>query len=83
MMPIQVFQWQKRVGPPGPNHKYAAQIAAHARAVERHKRKLVRLHAKIKFEAVAIAGPDYDEHHAVSLKETASLDEQLLDSSRY
>jgi hypothetical protein len=30
------------------HHKYAAQIAAHARAVERHARNLFRLHAKIK-----------------------------------
>jgi hypothetical protein len=27
-------------------HKYAAQVAAHARALERHVRKLKRLHAK-------------------------------------
>jgi hypothetical protein len=32
-------------------HKYAAQIAAHARAVERHVRKLLRLHAKINAKA--------------------------------
>ncbi len=64
------------------NHKYyaAAQIAAHARAVERHARKLFRLHAKNKAEAIAIAGPDYDEHHAVGFEETASLDEQLRDT---
>ena len=62
------------------NHEYAAQIAAHARAVERHACKLVRLHAKIKAEAIAIPGPDYDEHHAVSFEETASLDEQLRDT---
>ena len=34
------------------HHKYAAQIAAHARAVELYARKLVRLHARIKAEAV-------------------------------
>jgi hypothetical protein len=34
------------------------QIAAHARAVERHARKLVRVHAKIKAEAIVMAGPD-------------------------
>ncbi len=38
------------------NHEYAAQIAAHARAVERHARKLARLHTKKKAEAVAMAG---------------------------
>jgi hypothetical protein len=43
-------------------HKYAAQIAAHARAVERHARKLLRLHAKINAKATAIAGPDFAEH---------------------
>ncbi len=32
------------------NHKYAAQIAAHKRAVELLARKLVRLNAKIKAE---------------------------------
>jgi hypothetical protein len=34
-------------------HKYADQIAAHARALERHERKLQRLHAKINAEAIA------------------------------
>ncbi len=62
------------------NHKFAAQIAAHARAVERHARKLVRLHAKIKAEAMAISGPDYDKHHIVGFEEPASLDEQLRDT---
>ncbi len=62
------------------NHKYAALIAGHARAVEHHERKLVRFHAKIKAEAVAMAGPDSDEHRAVAFEETASLDEQLRDT---
>jgi hypothetical protein len=62
------------------NHKYAALIEAHARAVERHERKLVRLHAKTKAEAAAIAGPDYDENHAFGFEETAFLDEQLRDT---
>jgi hypothetical protein len=35
-------------------HKYAAQIAAHARAVERHARKLSRLHNKINAVAKAL-----------------------------
>jgi hypothetical protein len=51
------------------NHKHAAQIATHARAIERHKRKLVRLHAKIDVEAIAIAGPDYADHHIVGFDE--------------
>jgi hypothetical protein len=54
------------------NHKYAAQIAVNARTVERHVRKLVLLHAKIKAEAMAIVSPDYDKHHAVGFEETAS-----------
>jgi hypothetical protein len=64
------------------HHKYAAQIAVHARAVERHTRKLVRIHARIKAEAVAIAGADYDERHTVGFEGTASLrvDEQLRDT---
>ncbi len=40
------------------SNKYAAQITAHARAVKCHERKLVLLHARIKAEAVAIAGPE-------------------------
>jgi hypothetical protein len=63
------------------SHQCAAQIAAHARAVERHARKLARVHAKIKAEAVAIAGPDDDKHHIVGFEETASLDEQLRDTA--
>ncbi len=59
-------------------HKYAVQIAAHACAVEQHARKLVRLHAKIKAEAIAIAGPDYDEQNAFCFEETASLDCAML-----
>jgi hypothetical protein len=34
---------------------YAAQIAAHARAVERHAHKFLDLHAKIDAEAMTIA----------------------------
>ncbi len=62
------------------NHKNAIQIAAYARAVERKESKLILLNAKNKAEAIAIAGPDYDEHHAVSFEEMASLDEQLRDT---
>jgi hypothetical protein len=62
------------------HYKYAAQIAAHARAVERHALKLVLLHARIKAEAVAIAGPDYYEHHAGGFEDSASINEQLRDT---
>ncbi len=51
------------------NHQFAAQIAVHARAIERHTCKLVRLHAKIKAGGIAIPGPDNDEHHAVGFEE--------------
>ncbi len=44
-------------------HKYAAQVAAHARALEHHARKLQRLHAKINAEATVIAGADFADHH--------------------
>ncbi len=39
-------------------NKYAAQVAVHARALERHARKLQHLHAKINAEAIATAGAD-------------------------
>jgi hypothetical protein len=44
-------------------HKYSASIAAHARAMERHTHMLVRLHARIKTQFIAIAGPDYRVPH--------------------
>ncbi len=31
---------------------------------------------------MTIAGPDYDEHQAVGVEETASLDEQLSDTEK-
>jgi hypothetical protein len=40
------------------HHKYAAQIAAHARAMEMYARKLRKIHAKINAQAIAIAGSD-------------------------
>jgi hypothetical protein len=56
-------------------HKYAAQIAAHARAVERHASKLVRLLAKFTAKAIAIAWPDYHDadHHTVGFNEYDSI----------
>jgi hypothetical protein len=54
-------------------HKYAAQIAANARAVERHARKLSRLHNKINAEATSIAGPDFADHHTVGFDEYESI----------
>ncbi len=55
------------------NHKYAGQITAHARAVECYA-------AKIKAEAIAIAGPDHDEHHSVRFEEYGSIAEQQADN---
>ncbi len=54
-------------------HKYAAQIAAQARAIERHARKLRRLLAKINAEATAIAGVDFAEHHTLWFDEYESI----------
>ncbi len=52
-------------------HKYAAQVAVHARALERHahRDKLQRLHAKINAEATAIAGADFAVHHTLGFDE--------------
>jgi hypothetical protein len=58
-------------------HNYAAQIAAHARAVERHARKLQRLRAKINAEAIAIAG---DDHHTLGFDEHESIAAQQADN---
>jgi hypothetical protein len=54
-------------------HKYAARIAAHACTVERHARKLRRLHAKINAKATAIAGADFAEHHTLGFDEYESI----------
>jgi hypothetical protein len=61
-------------------HKYAAQIAAHARAVERHACKLLHLHAKINTEATAIAGADFAEHHTIGFNEYESIAAQQADN---
>ncbi len=45
------------------NHKYAARIAEHARAVRRHAETLIKLRVQIQTEAVALAGPDYAALH--------------------
>ncbi len=58
-------------------HKYAAQVAVHARALERHARKLQRLHAKINAEAAAIAGAD---HHTLGFDEYESIAAQQTDN---
>jgi hypothetical protein len=62
------------------NHKYAAQIVAHARTVERHAHKLVQLCTKIDVEAIAIAGHDYTDHHIVCFNEYGSIAQQQADN---
>ncbi len=63
-------------------HKYAAQVAVHARALERHARKLQRLHAKIMInkEAAAIAGADFADHHTLGFDEYESIAAQQADN---
>jgi hypothetical protein len=61
-------------------HKYAAQVAVHARALERHERKLQRLHAKIHKEAAAIAGADFADHHTLGFDEYESIAAQQADT---
>ncbi len=55
-------------------HQYAAPITSwRSRAVERHARKLARLHSKIKAEAISIAGADNADHHMVGFDEHSSI----------
>jgi hypothetical protein len=61
-------------------HKYAASIAAHARAMERHAHMLVRLHARINTESIAIYGPAYEEYHTVGFDANGSIAEQQQDT---
>ncbi len=61
-------------------HQYAAQIAAHARALEHHARKLQHLHAKINTEATAIAGANFANHHTLGFDEYESIAAQQTDN---
>ena len=61
-------------------HKYAAQVAVHARALERHARKLQHLHAKINAEANATAGADFADHHTLGFDEYESIAAQQADT---
>ncbi len=66
-------------------HMYAAQVDAHARALERHACKLQRLHAKINAEATAIAGADFADHltghhHTLGFDEYDSIAAQQTDN---
>ncbi len=61
-------------------HKYAAQVAVHARALERHAPKLQRLHAKINKEAAAIAGANFADHHTLGFDEYESIAAQQADT---
>jgi hypothetical protein len=58
-------------------HKYAARIAAHVRAMERHAHMLVRLHANT--ESIAIAGSAYAEYRTVGFDANGSIAEQQQD----
>ncbi len=53
---------------------------AHSSRVERHERKLQRLHAKINAEATAIAGADFAEHHTLGFDEYESIVAQQVDN---
>ncbi len=61
-------------------HKYAAHVASHARAFERHERMLQRLHAKINAEATAIAGADFANYHTLGFDEYKSIAAQKTDN---
>jgi hypothetical protein len=61
-------------------HKYAAQVAVHARALERHARKFQRLHAKINAEATATASADFADHHTLGFDEYESIAAQQTDN---
>ncbi len=61
-------------------YKYAAQVVAHARALERHERKLQRLHAKINAEATAIAGPDFLEYQTLGFSGYEFIAAQQVDN---
>jgi hypothetical protein len=61
-------------------HKYAAQIAAHAHALERHALKILLLHAKINAKAIAIAGSDFTDHSTLGFDEYESIAGQQVDN---
>ncbi len=61
-------------------HKYAAQIAAHASALECHEPTLLRLHSEINAKAIAIAGADFADHHTLGFYEYQSIAEQQVDN---
>ena len=58
------------------HHKHAGQVAAHARLVRMHARKLLKLQKEIEREAVAIAGAAYKEYHDVGYDEYGSMESQ-------
>jgi hypothetical protein len=61
-------------------HKNAAQVAVHARALARHAHKLQRLHAKINKETAAIAGDDFADHHTLGFDDYESIAAQQADN---
>jgi hypothetical protein len=58
-------------------HKYAARIANHARAVRHHAKALMRLHDQIQLEAVTLVCPDYAWFHcSLGFEPFASIAQQ-------
>ncbi len=58
------------------HHKHAAKVAAHARVVRLHAKKLLKLQQEIEREAEAIAGCDYKESHDLGYDEYCSMKSQ-------
>ncbi len=58
------------------HHKHAAKVAAHARIVHLHAKKLLRLQQEIERDAAAIAGADYKECHDIGYDEYGSIESQ-------
>ncbi len=57
-------------------NKHAAKVAAHARVVCLHAKKLLKLQWEIEREAAAIAGADYKESYDVGYDEYGSMESQ-------
>jgi hypothetical protein len=58
------------------HHKHAAKVAAHARVVCLHAKKLLKLQREIEREASAIAGADYKESYDVGYDAYGSMESQ-------
>jgi hypothetical protein len=47
------------------HREHAAEVVVHARAIQKHAKKLVKIQARIDAKARVIAGDDYKEYHDV------------------